>query len=254
MGRGLHIGPPASAQHPPAWPQSVTVCGPFIVVPKCQQGAHHQAVRTVDACCICHEPLRIVPAATHCHLSGCLQAILVRDEGQKATLRQRVGSGPLILTAHECKGLEFKVRSWPASPDPYLLTRCTSTALSCSTFLFRYLMLSAPPRSIDACLCPNLRSALQQISKPQRNCRSTYLLPHPTIAKPVRNYIYMWLSAVVLQVVLVHGFFTTSPNSVKWRLVYGWLREQGLITDAEARSARYAHPKFDPQVRIPCGI
>lgn len=49
------------------------------------------------------------------------------------------------------------------------------------------------------------------------------------------------------QVVVVHNFFSTSPRGVKWRLMYRWLREQGVLTDTDL-SSKYACPKFDPQV------
>ena len=37
-------------------------------------------------------------------------AILVRDEKHKAEVLAAVGSGALVLTVHEAKGLEFQVR------------------------------------------------------------------------------------------------------------------------------------------------
>ena len=52
------------------------------------------------------------------------------------------------------------------------------------------------------------------------------------------------------QVVLIHGFFTGSPKGVKWRLMYGLAVERGLLTAQEAASPAFAHPKFDPHVRL----
>ncbi len=42
---------------------------------------------------------------------GAEQAVLVRDEASKARLVAKYGQKMLILTVHECKGLEFQVPS-----------------------------------------------------------------------------------------------------------------------------------------------
>ena len=43
---------------------------------------------------------------------GAEQAVLVRDEATKQKLIEKYGEKMIVLTVHECKGLEFKVRGW----------------------------------------------------------------------------------------------------------------------------------------------
>ena len=38
-----------------------------------------------------------------------------------------------------------------------------------------------------------------------------------------------------VQVVLVHGFFSSSPFRDKWRVLYGWMQQQGLLSADEAK-------------------
>ena len=46
---------------------------------------------------------------------GAEQAVLVRDEATKQEVLQKYGQRMLVLTVHECKGLEFQV-SHPWNP------------------------------------------------------------------------------------------------------------------------------------------
>lgn len=41
---------------------------------------------------------------------GAEQAVLVRDEATKQALLEKYGEKMIVLTVHECKGLEFQVR------------------------------------------------------------------------------------------------------------------------------------------------
>jgi hypothetical protein len=49
-----------------------------------------------------------VAGAASCEF-GAEQAVLVRSEEARARLRARIGDRALVLTAQECKGLEFQV-------------------------------------------------------------------------------------------------------------------------------------------------
>ncbi len=50
---------------------------------------------------------------------------------------------------------------------------------------------------------------------------------------------------MLMQDVLVFNFFSDSPSAAKWRTLYGYMAEQGLLTPAQAASPRYAAPVFD---------
>ena len=54
---------------------------------------------------------------------------------------------------------------------------------------------------------------------------------------------------IAMQDVLVYNFFTESlsTDSTKWRVVYEYMRNHGLLSAAEAATSRYAAPAFDEQ-------
>lgn len=51
---------------------------------------------------------------------GAEQVVLVRDAAAKRRLVDRVGTGMLVLTVHECKGLEFQVKDVTVKPQKRL--------------------------------------------------------------------------------------------------------------------------------------
>lgn len=58
------------------------------------------------------------------------------------------------------------------------------------------------------------------------------------------------LFSILSQVVLVHNFFTGGGPAARWRLLYGWMAEAGLLQDGEKGEARFACPKFNPRVGV----
>ncbi len=54
---------------------------------------------------------------------------------------------------------------------------------------------------------------------------------------------------LAMQVVLVHGFFSTSLLAHAWRVLYDYMKEKELIIGEEALSSQYTAPTFDMQVR-----
>jgi hypothetical protein len=49
----------------------------------------------------------------------------------------------------------------------------------------------------------------------------------------------------------VHGFFSASPARC-WRLMYGLLKDWGLLSEQEMNSPHFAHPRFSHQVPMCC--
>lgn len=50
-----------------------------------------------------------------------------------------------------------------------------------------------------------------------------------------------------MQAVIVYNFLSSSKLGSKWRILYGLMKEQGLLP-GDGASGTFAHPTFSPQL------
>lgn len=181
----------------------------------------------------------------HTSLDLCKQAVIVRDDEEKRKLKdallEQYGSaakGLLVLTVHECKGLEFQV-------GRYNTVKVANSAQL--VYLLPWICKTHMLAPSSCCIELHAHALKQKASYTEpfvhawrHSCNST---------NDLRSDIqFIFSAASPVQNVLIHRFFTTSPLGNKWRLMYSYMNEKGMLTDQQKSSAEYNSPKFNPQV------